>query len=113
LNQDPLTKMNYRRALFEFGEIIFEQSLRYKHSYAFIMLDVDHFKKINDTYGYPVGDQALIAIKESIAQVTCSSDISARIGGEEFAIMLPETSINDSDTTLNVYAKPFLKLLFS
>jgi len=94
---DPLTKMNNRRAFFEYGEIIFEQTLRYRHSLSIVMLDIDYFKNINDTYDHPVGDTALKSLKSAIETVTRSSDISARIGGEEFAIILPETNAKEAE----------------
>lgn len=93
---DPLTGLKNRRAFFEAGGNIGEHAQRYKHSYSVIMIDVDHFKYINDTYGHSTGDKALVIIAETIVQVIRTVDIPGRIGGEEFAIVLPETSIKEA-----------------
>ena len=61
---------------------------RHKSDVALVMLDVDHFKKVNDTYGHPVGDQVLIELSRAIAATLRSEDVFARYGGEEFAIIL-------------------------
>lgn len=90
---DFLTELNNRRAFFEFGELINEESIRYEHKYSIIMLDMDFFKKINDTYGHKVGDEVLQLVSKCIKSITRISDVSARIGGEEFAILLPETKL--------------------
>jgi diguanylate cyclase (GGDEF)-like protein len=93
---DALTGMNNRRAFFEYGMVIDEQASRYGRPYALIMLDIDWFKKINDAYGHLIGDEALKAVATSITEVIRSSDVAGRIGGEEFAIILPETSEEDA-----------------
>lgn len=90
---DFLTQLNNRRAFFEYGELINEESIRYEHKYSIIMLDMDFFKRINDTYGHKIGDEVLQGVSKCIKSITRTSDISARIGGEEFAILLPETSL--------------------
>jgi diguanylate cyclase (GGDEF)-like protein len=65
---------------------------RYKHSIGLIMIDIDYFKKFNDTYGHPRGNQVLITAASIFRQNIRQSDVAFRYGGEEFAIMLPETS---------------------
>ena len=57
-----------------------------------IMFDIDFFKKVNDTFGHPAGDEVLIALAQAISNAIRPSDIIARYGGEEFAVILPETS---------------------
>jgi diguanylate cyclase (GGDEF)-like protein len=60
------------------------------------LLDIDHFKSINDRYGHDVGDQVIIAVARCCGIQTRDSDVAARIGGEEFAILLPETELADA-----------------
>lgn len=93
---DPLTGLNNRRAFFEMGRDIEKMSKRYQRVYSVIMLDVDHFKNINDQFGHATGDRVLIDVARTICQVSRDTDIPARVGGEEFAIILPETSIEDA-----------------
>ena len=95
---DALTEMNNRRAFFDYGKNIHEQAMRYKRSYCVLMLDLDFFKKVNDTYGHHIGDEALKASGKAIASMARASDISGRLGGEEFALVLPETGIEDAET---------------
>jgi diguanylate cyclase (GGDEF)-like protein len=64
---------------------------RYGHSFSLILFDIDHFKKVNDSYGHQRGDQVLKAISALAVKVVRTSDVVARYGGEEFAVVLPET----------------------
>jgi len=88
---DELTGMNNRRALFEYVEILLEQSKRFADSYTVLMLDVDHFDIINERYNHYIGDKALNEVAKAINFVARNSDISARYGGEEFVLFLPRT----------------------
>jgi len=63
---------------------------------ALISIDIDHFKRINDNYGHPAGDKVLIAVSKQLQDSLRQSDVLARIGGEEFSILLPETSTEDA-----------------
>lgn len=93
---DVLTGLNNRRAFFEYAEVIDAQSRRYNHAYVIAMMDIDHFKSINDTWGHEAGDTALIAVGGVISDMLRETDIIGRIGGEEFAIILPETTIEEA-----------------
>jgi diguanylate cyclase (GGDEF)-like protein len=94
--KDELTGLNNRRAFFERGHRAFEQSKRFGHSISVIMMDLDHFKTINDNYGHSVGDKVLQAVAQLIKTVVREIDIVARMGGEEFSFALPETSLEDA-----------------
>ncbi|MBM9518527.1 diguanylate cyclase [Desulforhopalus vacuolatus] len=88
---DDLTQLNNRRGFFEKGEIIHSQARRYHKPYSVMMIDLDLFKNINDTYGHAVGDKVLQCVAETIMSVIRKSDVAARIGGDEYSIILRET----------------------
>jgi diguanylate cyclase (GGDEF)-like protein len=90
---DSLTDVFNRRHLMELGNRALNQAQRYHHPLAAIMLDIDHFKKINDTYGHAAGDEALRKLAEQLRKNLRSVDILGRYGGEEFVILMPETSL--------------------
>jgi diguanylate cyclase (GGDEF)-like protein len=69
------------------------RSQRYKKAFSLMILDLDHFKKINDEYGHPVGDIVLKEVSKTIENTIRDSDFAARYGGEEFAVVLPETEL--------------------
>jgi diguanylate cyclase (GGDEF)-like protein len=91
LKTDALTSALSRVEAIARAEIEIKKSFRSQKSIAFLMLDIDHFKLINDSYGHPIGDQVLINLalvcKEELREI----DIFGRVGGEEFLILLPET----------------------
>jgi len=93
---DPLTGLNNRR----YFEPLLRQEIarcsRLKHRVSLMILDIDHFKKINDTYGHPTGDLVICLLAEICRKTSREIDVIARLGGEEFAIMLPETSATDA-----------------
>jgi two-component system cell cycle response regulator len=89
---DSLTHLKNRRAFFDIGIGHFAFARRHGTDLSVIAIDVDHFKRINDTHGHQTGDQALISIAETLTGSTRIEDIPARIGGEEFAILLPDTN---------------------
>jgi diguanylate cyclase (GGDEF)-like protein len=90
---DWLTSLYNRRHFFRLGEDEIERSRRYEHPISVLMIDIDHFKSINDTYGHSVGDQVLCAIAKRMVSGLRKSDIAGRYGGEEFAMVLPETDV--------------------
>ena len=93
---DYLTGLANRRYFIEQAELELSRHNRYSTELSLIMLDIDFFKKINDTYGHNVGDLVLQKIAEVSRTILRDVDIIGRIGGEEFAILLPETNIEDS-----------------
>lgn len=94
---DELTKLPNRRAFFRLGEQMLRQARRYDSPLALIMLDLDHFKQINDTHGHGAGDEVLRQFSTLLKEGVRDSDIAARVGGEEFAILLPESTLEDGD----------------
>jgi diguanylate cyclase (GGDEF)-like protein len=90
---DPLTGLYNRRYFFDVGQKEYRRALRTHRPLSIILLDVDHFKSFNDTYGHLVGDRVLIAMARQCQLAVRELDIVARYGGEEFVIMLPETGI--------------------
>lgn len=84
---DELTGLLNRRAFIDRASSLIKQAQRSGLSYAFFMLDIDHFKRINDLHGHDFGDQVLSAVAKILAENTRDNDILARIGGEEFALM--------------------------
>jgi diguanylate cyclase (GGDEF)-like protein len=91
-NLDGLTQIANRRSLDDYLDREYRRLQRDQKSLSIIMIDIDHFKLYNDTYGHPQGDTCLIAVAEVLSKsVSRSSDFLARYGGEEFTIVLPNT----------------------
>ena len=90
-SRDPLTNLYNRRKFEQFLEYEVERATRHNHSFCLIMVDLDNFKHINDTYGHPVGDMALQKLALLLDGQTRKTDVLARLGGDEFALILPET----------------------
>jgi diguanylate cyclase (GGDEF)-like protein len=89
---DPLTRIANRRRFDEALELEWNRGMRGKHSLSLLLIDVDHFKKLNDRYGHRYGDQCLVDVAAALhSTLTRSGDLVARYGGEEFAVILPAT----------------------
>jgi diguanylate cyclase (GGDEF)-like protein len=93
---DDLTKVYNRRFFMQEAERLFALADRQKADSAFILFDIDHFKRINDTYGHITGDKILIELMQRIQGVMRASDVLARFGGEEFMLLLPFTSLSST-----------------
>ena len=93
---DLLTNLNNRRSFYKFVQPIWAMSLRSKSNTSVIMLDIDHFKLLNDNYGHALGDRVLMQLSETLQKEARSGDILARWGGEEFLVFLPETRLTDA-----------------
>jgi len=91
---DELTGLYNRRAFYEYGKVLANNSQRNKDELAMIIMDLDNFKTINDSFGHAAGDAALKQIGQILLKRLRKSDVFARIGGEEFGMLLPLTSLN-------------------
>jgi diguanylate cyclase (GGDEF)-like protein len=89
---DTLTGLPNRRALEEQFEKELHRSLRYNHNFSLVIIDIDQFKAINDRYGHPTGDEFLQQLSNRMKQSLRSMDFLVRYGGDEFALLLPETN---------------------
>ena len=94
--RDPLTNCYNRRQFEEMAKNEVQRSRRYNHAFCLFMIDADHFKNVNDTYGHAVGDLVLQALADCCRRTLRESDIVARFGGEEFVILLPEAAIENA-----------------
>lgn len=93
---DFLTGIFNRRQFFMLGKQEIERSRRYDRPLSFILYDIDHFKKVNDTFGHQAGDAVLKKITMAVHAQLRTNDIEGRVGGEEFGIILPETSVAEA-----------------
>lgn len=99
---DPLTGLPNRRHF----DLVLDERLarvsanRHSDSFSVAILDIDHFKPINDTHGHAVGDNVLKQLAQILNSQVRGSDLAARIGGEEFALLMPETSIEEASSAL-------------
>jgi len=94
---DSLTGVNNRRHLFDLADHEFNVAIRYRLPLSVLMFDVDHFKKINDTFGHAIGDQVLQRITKVVCATIRSSDVIGRYGGgDEFIILLPQTNAREA-----------------
>jgi diguanylate cyclase (GGDEF)-like protein len=95
-NIDPLTKSLTRRQFFNIAETEFLRFVRYHRQLSILVLDADYFKTINDTYGHHAGDLVLRSLSLVILEQKRTQDTFGRLGGEEFAILLPETDLQQA-----------------
>lgn len=93
---DELTGLPNRRYFFGRGQEEISRSLRYNTPLSLIMLDIDKFKTINDTYGHEAGDKALKCIAKTLKEIPRVVDLPARLGGEEFGVLLPNTQLKNA-----------------
>ena len=93
---DSLTGVNTRRHLFELAEHEFNIAMRYRPPLSVLMFDVDNFKQINDTFGHAVGDLVLQRITKIVCAEIRSADVIGRYGGDEFIVLLPQTSAQEA-----------------
>ncbi|MEK7470210.1 MAG: diguanylate cyclase [Planctomycetota bacterium] len=94
--RDPLTSLYNRRHFDTTARAMVAQAKRFHHLLGVLMIDIDHFKKFNDTYGHDAGDVVLREFAKSLQATARGSDVMVRYGGEEFAVLLAETGLNQA-----------------
>ncbi len=95
---DFLTGFHNRRNFFEIGKSEIQRAKRFRHPLAVVMFDLDYFKRVNDTYGHAAGDLVLTEIADVCRKSLRGTDVLGRLGGEEFAVLLPHTKLSDART---------------
>lgn len=96
--QDQLTGLHNRRYFYDQVELAFAQHKRYEYPFCLLMMDIDHFKRINDEYGHAFGDEVLITVAGALQKLVRNTDILVRFGGEEFVIIFVNTSCDNGKT---------------
>ncbi len=109
---DALTGVYNRRHFFETSKDFISIARRNKGDLSLLMIDIDYFKRVNDTYGHNAGDSALIALAEEIRNLLRESDVFARIGGEEFAVLLHDTPLDGAKTIAEKIRKTIEQRIF-
>lgn len=110
---DPMTKLYNRRYLSEITQHLLGLMRRNNSQLAVVMLDIDKFKNINDTYGHQVGDDVIIKLAETLQKYTRQSDVICRLGGEEFLVLLPETAIEGAMSVAETLRNEVERLLLA
>lgn len=100
-SRDSLTGLLNRRALEQILKREFERAVRYRTPLTVVFIDVDDFKMVNDRYGHKAGDEVLIYVAKHLLNMTRGSDVVARFAGDEFIIILPNTSLHESNEFAN------------
>jgi two-component system, cell cycle response regulator len=112
-NTDFLTGLYNRRFLMDVLEIEFQRMLRKEGHLSLIIADIDHFKRINDTFGHQQGDTVLVRLADATRASLRRYDIAARYGGEEFVILLPETSFAEGMVVAERLRRAVAEMTFS
>jgi len=93
---DSLTGLHNRRHFLELAELEFHRARRYQHPLSAMMLDIDHFKRVNDTYSHALGDQVIQAVAALCRENLRDIDLMGRYGGDEFVALVPEVNLDDA-----------------
>lgn len=110
---DPMTGLSNRRSIMEKINQEFSRANRHQRSACILMADIDDFKKVNDDHGYNTGDDVLVEVARVLMSCVRSEDVCARWGGEEFLILLPETSLDGAIAVANKVRESISMTIFS
>jgi len=113
MTRDSLTGLFNHTACSQFLESLLSTARRECRPLCLAMIDVDHFKKVNDTYGHPVGDQVLVALSRILRQRLRNSDVVGRYGGEEFAVILPDSTLDQATQVVDQLRQDFARIHFN
>lgn len=108
---DNLTKLRNRRTFNELAEVGFAEAKRYEMPLSLTLFDIDRFKEVNDNWGHAAGDEALRALGEIIRNTVRAADIAGRFGGDEFIILMLQTSVDDAKTQVDRLRKQISDLV--
>lgn len=104
---DPLTKLSNRRAFFDVLRREIARSIRHKEEFVLAYIDLDNFKQVNDTLGHQEGDRILICVAEAMRESFREEDLGARIGGDEFAVIISNADLAKAQKAIDRLAKQF------
>ena len=110
---DTLTGINNRRQILNLAQQELERATRYGHDLSILIMDIDHFKHVNDDFGHPAGDEVLCGLTRLCTQHLRMVDTIGRYGGEEFMILMPETSHRDAAEAATRLLKHIEKMEFN
>lgn len=112
MHRDSMTRLHNHSAIKLKLEVELGSATRSNRPLSFAMIDIDHFKLVNDTYGHPVGDRVIRSLALILSQRLRKSDFVGRYGGEEFGIIMPDTSLEQAEEVLNELRKQFSMINF-
>lgn len=112
INRDCMTKLLNHSAIKLRLDAEYALAIRSKQPLAFAMIDIDHFKKVNDTYGHPVGDRVIRSLAQLLKQRMHKCDVIGRYGGEEFAVVMPNTNVKQAKEVIDALRKQFTQIAF-
>jgi diguanylate cyclase (GGDEF)-like protein len=110
--RDSLTGLFNHTAITQFLDSAIAAARRQKQTVCFAMIDVDHFKSVNDSYGHPVGDQVLLALARVLQQRLRQTDLVGRYGGEEFAVILHDVTLKKAEQIMQQLREDFSRVMF-
>lgn len=112
MNRDSMTKLHNHSAIKQRLDSEYALATRSKQALVFAMLDIDHFKRVNDTYGHPVGDRVIRSLAQLLKQRLRKYDVIGRYGGEEFAVVMPNTNAKQAKEVLESLLEQFTHIVF-